>query len=62
MTVDEAIKSYVSLSEQVFSDPKWAGAQQYKTSKLEEVLKLIIRAKTGNSETRMMAAQSDCKV
>lgn len=62
MTADEATKAYNSLSEQVFSDAKWVGEQQYKASKLEEVLKAIIRAKTGNSETRMMIAQSDCKV
>lgn len=60
MSVDEAIIAYTSLSEQVFSDVKWAGAQQYKASKLEEVLKDIVRAKTGNSETRMMTP--GCKV
>lgn len=61
MTVDEAIKAYTSLSEQVFSDSKWVGRQQYKSSKLEEVLKNIVRAKTGSSETRMRT-ESDCKV
>lgn len=61
MTVEEAINAYTSISEQVFSDAKWAGAQQYKASKLEEVLKDIVRAKTGHSETRMVT-QSGCKV
>lgn len=61
MSVDEAILAYTSLSEQVFSDTKWVGKQKYKSSKLEEVLKDIIREKTGSSETKMMV-QSKCKV
>lgn len=61
MSVEEAIVAYMSFSEQVFSDAKWVGTQRYRSTKLEMAMMNIIRAKTGNSETRMIN-NSNCKV
>ncbi|KAG8678835.1 hypothetical protein FRC08_017442 [Ceratobasidium sp. 394] len=51
--VKDAIKSYIKLSE-VFSDRKIIGTTTFKTSKLQEILKEIVRDATGNENTRMM--------
>jgi len=55
MGVDTAIDVYNDLAQQVFSDPKqWPGDGRFKATKLEEVIKSIVRDTTGNPEEPLL--------
>jgi len=55
MGVDTAIDAYNNLTEQVFSDPKrWPGDGRFKATKLEEVIKSVVRDVTGDSEAPLL--------
>lgn len=62
MSVDDAIQAYLTLSSKALSGTKWFETQNYRTSKLEEVLREIICMRTGNGDYRMVSARSKCKV
>ncbi|CUA67657.1 hypothetical protein RSOLAG22IIIB_07504 [Rhizoctonia solani] len=57
MPVDEAIEKYAKLVEDVFKDKKFSGVPMYKATKLQEVLKTMIREATG-ADAEMMEDQS----
>ena len=58
MSVTEAIQRYGTLSRQVFSDTKLiAGDGKFRASKLEEVIKEIVKQKTGQADELMMDTQ-----
>ncbi|CAE6536450.1 unnamed protein product [Rhizoctonia solani] len=66
MSIEEAVRSYTELTETVFSN-KRKGAMSsraaYKSTALKESLQEIIRATTGDGETKMIAGASqsnDC--
>jgi hypothetical protein len=55
MSVTEAIEHYGTLAQRVFSDAKLIGGDgKFKASKLEEVIKEIVEAKTGRADELMM--------
>jgi hypothetical protein len=57
----QAIECYQKLAE-VFSDRKLIGTSEsntFKTTKLKEVLKKIVRDATGNENTRMIDTRED---
>jgi len=55
MGVDTAIDTYNSLAQQVFSDQKrWPGDGKFKATKLEEVIKSIVRDVTGDPEEPLL--------
>jgi hypothetical protein len=55
MDVDAAIDAYNNLAQQVFSDPKqWPGDGRFKATKLEEVIKSVVRDVTGNPEEPLL--------
>lgn len=54
MSISEAIESYDRLARTVFSDAKRFSNEKFKATKLEEVLKEIIRHKTRNVDEPMM--------
>jgi hypothetical protein len=55
MSVDDALKRYDSLVEEVFRD----GKKRMGDGKLEDVFKKIIRDAKGDAELRMMDSSSD---
>ena len=55
MDVDTAINCYNNLAQQVFSDPKqWPGDGRFKATKLEEIIKWVVREVTGNPEEPLL--------
>jgi hypothetical protein len=55
MSVDAAINAYNNLAQQVFSDPKrWPGDGTFKATKLEEVIKSVVRDVTGDPEELLL--------
>ncbi|QRV95844.1 kinesin light chain [Ceratobasidium sp. AG-Ba] len=58
VSIKNAIDYYVKLAE-VFADRKWVGATAYKTTKLQDALKAIVRDITGDTNTRMMDPNTD---
>jgi len=55
MGIDTAINVYNDLAQRVFSDPKrWPGDGRFKATKLEEVIKSIVCAITGNPEEPLL--------
>ena len=58
MSVDEAIKHYSLLSEQAFSKMKSAGDGKFMASKLEKVIKKVVRDVTQDTKTRMLDPRS----
>ena len=57
MSVDDAIKSYGALAGRVFSDVNVVGGDgKFKTSKMETVIKEIVKEQTGHEDEPMMAA------
>ena len=55
MDVDTATNCYKNLAQQVFSDPKqWPGDGRFKATKLEEVIKSVVREVTGNPEEPLL--------
>ena len=52
MSVEEAIDCYNNLAKKVFSGLK-IGGDKYKASSLEEVIKKVVKDKTGDSETQV---------
>jgi hypothetical protein len=58
MSVNDAIKCYSGLSKAVFSKPNWIGSQEkFKSSKLEQIMKDIVKRYTGREDEPMMATQ-----
>ncbi|CAE7199747.1 unnamed protein product [Rhizoctonia solani] len=59
MPIEKAIEEYVKLTEDVFRDRKWTGTSiwrgstMYKSTKLQEALKAMVRASTGNEAAMM---------
>ncbi|QRV95745.1 patatin-like phospholipase protein [Ceratobasidium sp. AG-Ba] len=51
--VGQAIDHYVNLAE-VFSEQKWMGSTRYKTTKLQNAFKKIVKDITGDENTRLM--------
>jgi hypothetical protein len=63
MSVDNAIDRYDSLAKRVFSEgKKIIGDGKFKASVLEDVVKKIVEAETGDADTRMMETSSDGQV
>jgi hypothetical protein len=56
--LNEAIQCYIKLAE-VFSDRKFFGTSAFKTTKLKEVLKRIVRDATGDEDERMIDTRPD---
>ena len=55
MDVDTAINRYNNLAQKFFSDPKqWPGDGRFKATKLEEVIKSVVREVTGNPEEPLL--------
>ena len=54
MDIDAAIKHYDNLAEYVFSDEKKWGDGKFKTSKLEEAVKSVVKDITGDSESPLL--------
>lgn len=61
MHIDEAIKAYASISTQAFSERAFFESQEARTRKLEDMLRAIVRSKTGNGEAFMLS-ESKCRV
>jgi hypothetical protein len=67
MPIKKAVEGFKKLGDEVFSNKKTisksAGSTEYKTTKLKQVLKDIVRDATGNEDEPMMESQSDpnCK-
>ena len=59
MSVAEAIECYGTLAERVFSTTKRIGDGRFKASKLEEVIKEIVREKLGDPDARMLDARPE---
>ncbi|QRV95644.1 kinesin light chain [Ceratobasidium sp. AG-Ba] len=53
ISVGQAIDYYVNLAE-VFSEQKWMGSTRYKTTKLQNAFKKIVKDITGDENTRLM--------
>ena len=62
MSMDDAIECYVNLSKEVFSAKQIGRDGKFKASKLEEVLKRVIKQHTGNADEQMMDKRSDGQV
>ncbi|QRV84636.1 kinesin light chain [Ceratobasidium sp. AG-Ba] len=60
MSIQRAIECYVKLAD-VFSERKRIGTTTYKTTKLQAVLKGMIREVTGDENTRMMETKDSDK-
>ena len=54
MSVKEAINCYDDLAGKVFSELKWVGDGKYKATSLEEVIKAIVKKRTGDSEAQVL--------
>jgi hypothetical protein len=54
----QAVKCYLKLAE-VFSDRKLIGTSEFKTTKLKDVLKSVVRNSTGDENAQMLDTQPD---
>ena len=55
MDVDSAIKRYDDIAKYVFSDMKmWRGDGKFKASKIEEVIKSVVKDITGDAESLLL--------
>lgn len=66
LPIQQAIKCYGNLVKNVFSDRKWIGssASAFKSSKLKDEIKAIIKEATGSEHEPMVRKSSkahDCK-
>jgi CO/xanthine dehydrogenase FAD-binding subunit len=65
MPIKKAVEGFKKLGEDVFSDKKTIskgfGSTEYKTTKLKQTLKDIVREATGNENEPMMEEESDSK-
>lgn len=68
MSISSAISTYIRVTSNVFSDPKFGligGSGAFKASVLEEELKRIVRDATGNGDEKLLENKPDdvpCKV
>jgi hypothetical protein len=62
MSVPEAIERYGMLALNVFSNHKISGHGRSKASKLEQAIKEIVQAKTGDPEALMMDPRQEDEV
>jgi chromatin remodeling complex protein RSC6 len=56
--LDQAIRCYLTLAE-VFGERKLFGTSPFKMTKLEEILKKIVRDATGDENTQMLDTRPD---
>jgi hypothetical protein len=62
MSVTEAIACYGTLAKTVFSSVKRTGGEgRFRATKLEQVIKEVIRERTGHPDERMMDTRSEGK-
>ena len=54
MSVADAIHCYGTLAERVFSDVKRIGEGKFKARKLEQVIKQVVRKRSGREDERML--------
>ena len=60
MDVDTAIEHYYRLARYVFSDPKPFGRDgKFKATKLEEVIKSVVKGVTGDSDSPLLEGNED---
>ncbi|CAE6486518.1 unnamed protein product [Rhizoctonia solani] len=59
MPIDQAIEKYAKLLEDTFKEKKMSGTPMYKATKLEQVLKAIIREATGDAAEMMREDQNN---
>jgi len=57
MDVDKAIENYNNLRKKVFSNQKWWGDGMFKATKLEGVIKSVVKDVTGDSESPLMESE-----
>lgn len=60
--LDRAIEDFAKLAKNVFSDKKYFstnGSGKFKSTKLQEALKQMVNAATGDENTRMMDRRVD---
>jgi hypothetical protein len=63
MSIDDAIKYYDSLTKRVFSEgKKTMGDGKFKATALEDVIKEIVKARTGDADSHMMDMGSEGQV
>ncbi|CAE6401874.1 unnamed protein product [Rhizoctonia solani] len=63
MPIAKAIETYARFVEEVFTEKKWIGPTMYKSTKLQEALKSIVREATGDEEAMLIEdlAVNPCK-
>src|SRR5882724_12660636 len=61
MSVEQSITHYGTLAGDVFSDEQTCGDGKFKASKLERVIKDIVKAQTEQEDERMMGTPPDGK-
>ena len=59
MSVDKAIRSYGNLTGDVFSHKQTGQDGMFKASRLEKVIKDIVKAETGKEDERMLSTAPD---
>jgi len=59
MSLEKTISQYGKLAEEVFSDNHNGGDGKFKASKLEKVIKDIVKAETGQEDERMLGTSLD---
>ena len=62
MSVAEAIACFGTLAKTVFSDVKRIGGEgRFRATKLEQVIKEVVRERTGHPDERMMDTRAEGK-
>jgi len=61
MSVDKAIRCYGSLTGDVFSHEQTGQDGKFNASRLEKVIKDIVKAETGQADERMLGTAPDGK-
>ncbi|CUA75392.1 Nephrocystin-3 [Homo sapiens] [Rhizoctonia solani] len=56
--IDKAVEAYARMMESIFSEKKISGPTMYKSTKLQEALKTVIRDAVGNEDERMIEDQA----
>src|SRR5882672_8062010 len=59
MSLEKTISHYGKLTEGFFSDKQTGGDGKFKASKLEKVIKDIVKAETGQEDERMLGTSLD---
>ena len=61
MSVDKAIRFYGNLTGDVFSHKQTGRDGKFQASRLEKVIKDIVKAETGKENERMLDTAPNCK-